>query len=153
MNQIVAAGAAFLLALMFLGLGRKPQNLFKTRLSKQLSLQTKSLVSSPKKSKEPKFKTESFVWQIPKTVKQKVLLRKKLRNLMSSCPEDRLLAVKTADKWGDFTVLPILRLGLRDFDSRVVIAAAHAISRFRGYPNKSKRRKKTTYPLNVSRIR
>ncbi len=72
---------------------------------------------------------------------------------MSSGPEDRLIAVNAAGKWGNLSVLPILRLGLRDVDSRVVITAAQAISRFRGCPNISTKKKSTRHPLNVSRMR
>ena len=94
---------------------------------------------------------ESCHFQVPKTEKEKFLLRKKLRNLISSGPDDRLIAINTAEKWGDLSILPILRLGLRDVDSRVVIQSAQAISRFRGSPKTFKQKKAIRYPLNASR--
>ena len=124
MNQLVAAGAAFFLALTLLGLGKKPKTLFKTKISENLIVQPSSLVIiSGGKQKENR-EIESFHFLLPKTEKQKFLLRKKLKNLISSGPGDRLIAVKTAQKWGDLSVLPILRLGLRDVDSRVVSQSA-----------------------------
>ena len=77
-----------------------------------------------------------------------------MKNLIASGPEDRLIAVNAAEKWGDLSVLPILRLGLRDVDSRVVIKSAQAISRFRGCPKVliKKKAKAIRYPLNASRI-
>ena len=96
---------------------------------------------------------ESFHCSLPKTEREKVFFRKKLKNWILSGPEDRLLAVNAAEKWGDFSVLPILRLGLRDVDSRVVIKAAKAISRFKGCPKTLTTKKVIRSPLNVSRMR
>ena len=154
MNQLVAAGAAFFLALTFLGLGRKPKTLLNTKTSENLTVQPSSLVIVPGGKQKVNRGIESVYFLLPKTEKEKFLLRKKLKNLIASGPEDRLIAVNTAEKWGDLSVLPILRLGLRDVDSRVVIKSAQAISRFRGCPLtlKLKQKKVINYPLNASRI-
>ena len=154
MNQLVAAGAAFFLALTLLGLGRKPKTLLNTKTSENLTVQPSSLVIVPGGKQKVKSGIESVHFLLPKTEKEKFLLRKKLQNLIESGPEDRLMAVKTAEKWGDLSVLPILRLGLRDVDSRVVIKSAQAISRFRGCPKvlKQKKAKAIRFPLNASRI-
>ncbi len=150
MNQLVAAGAAFFLALTLLGLRKKPKTLFSTQVSENLRVQPSSLVhfSGEKQKLNPGI--ESFHFLLPKTRKEKVLLLKKLKNLIVSGPEDRLIAVNTAGQWGDLAALPILRLGLRDFDSRVVIKSAQAISRFRGCPKTLKEKKVIRYPLNAS---
>ena len=64
-----------------------------------------------------------------------------------------MLAVKLASEWGDKSVLPILKLGLRDMDSRVVIQSAEAISKFKSHSINTNKLKKTIYPLNVFLMR
>ena len=154
MNQLVAAGTAFFLALTLLVLGRKPKTLLNTKTSENLTVQPSSLVIVPGGKQKVTSGIESVNFLFPKTEKEKFLLLTKLKNLIISGPEDRLIAVNTAEKWGDLSVLPILRLGLRDFDSRVVIKSAQAISRFKGCPKvlKQKKAKEIRYPLNASRI-
>ncbi len=154
MNQLVAAGAAFFLALTLLGLRKRPKNLFSTTYKANLPLQASSLVSSPGgTNKVNRVIDSSSHYSLPKTEQEKIFLRKKLKNLISSGPEERLLAINTAEKWGDLSVLPVLRLGLRDFDSRVVMKSAQAISRFRACPKILQKKKPICHPLNVSRMR
>ena len=63
-------------------------------------------------------------------------------------------AIEKAEQWGDSTVIPILKIGLRDSDSRVVIKAAKAISKFRNHPTIiSKSKVAITHPLNVFLMR
>ena len=153
MNQLVAAWVAFFLALTLLGFRRKPRNLFSTKFSEDISLQSLSLVIQSGGSDKENRGDESFNLLLPRTAQEKLLFRKKLKNLIESGPEDRLLAVNTAQEWGDPSVLPILRIGLRDSDSRVVIKSAQAISKFRGCPKVLKRKNSMSYPRNVSRMR
>jgi len=47
----------------------------------------------------------------------------------------RLQAIQLAHRWGDRSLLPLLRRGLRDPDPAVVRAAAAAIDRYRGRPS------------------
>ena len=153
MNQIAAAWVAFFLALTLLGFRRKPRNLFSTKFSEDISLQSLSFVIQSGGSDKENRGDESCNLLLPRTAKEKVLFRKKLKNLIASGPEDRLIAVNTAEKWGDSSVLPILRIGLRDSDSRVVIKSAQAISKFRGCPKVLKKKKSISYPRNVSLMR
>ncbi len=152
MNQIVAVGAAFFLSLILLGLGRKPKTLLNTKILGNLAVQASSFVIVPGGKQKENLEIDSLHFSLPKTKKEKFLLRKKLKNLIASGPDDRLIAVNTAEKWGDLSVLPILRLGLRDVDSRVVIKSAQAISRFRGCPKTLKDKKVIRPPLNAAKI-
>ena len=152
MNQLFAAGAAFVLAVTLLGFGKKPKNPFNTKVSESLPLSYSSLVVSSKKAREQKTTIDLVEFEFPATAREKFYLLQKLRELILSGPEERLLAVKMADKWSDIAVLPILRLGLRDFDSRVVIKSAEVISRFRGCPKLVQNKKSQTHPRNVSLI-
>ncbi len=81
-------------------------------------------------------------------------IKKELTKLISSNPDDRLLAIQIASKWGNKKAIPFLKRGLKDSDSRVVIASAAAISFYKG--NKIDLQKKSpTYrpPRNVSLMR
>ena len=66
---------------------------------------------------------------------------------------ERLIAVEIAGEWGDPSVIPILKIGLRDMDTRVVIKAAKAISKFRNQPIAKPTKQKISYPLNVFLMR
>ena len=156
MNQFLAAGAAFLVALALLGLGKKPKRLFIARPSEYFGLESSSLVlpSNGSESKQSDINQEKVSFDCPKTSKERCFLQKKLKKLISSNPEDRLLAVELASEWGDFSAIPILRLGLRDMDSRVVKRAAKGIDQFRGRSIKTISKKKSVrQPLNVSLMR
>ena len=80
--------------------------------------------------------------------------KKKLTKLFSGDPSDRLLAIQIASQWQNKKAIMFLRRGLKDFDSRVVIASAAAISSYKGktidVQNKSQ---VTRPPRNVSLIR
>ena len=58
--------------------------------------------------------------------------KKQLTKLISSNPNDRLLAIQIASQWDNNKALPFLKRGLKDFDSRVVIASAAGISSYKG---------------------
>ena len=80
--------------------------------------------------------------------------KKQLTKLISSNPNDRLLAIQIASKWEIKKAIPFLRLGLKDSDSRVVIASAAAISSHKGKTIDLKKQSQTSRPpRNVSRIR
>ncbi len=79
---------------------------------------------------------------------------KKLTKLFSSNPNDRLLAVQIASQWKNKKAIPFLRRGLKDSDSRVVIASAAAISSYRGKAFNLQRKSQTSRrPRNVSLMR
>ena len=73
-------------------------------------------------------------WQPPSTPGDVLALQKQLRAAMNAGPDDRLEAVTLAGRWGHRDLLPLLRRGLRDSDSRVVEAAAAALDGRRGAP-------------------
>ena len=79
---------------------------------------------------------------------------KKLTKLFSSNPDDRLLAIQIASQWKNRKAIPFLRRGLKDSDSRVVIASAAAISSYRGKAFNLQRKSQTSRrPRNVSLMR
>ncbi len=155
MNQFFAASAALVLALTLWGTGRRPKNLFITKFSKDLPVTQLSLVERSNKavSKQSAFSSSELVFQLPITPKDRISLKKTLRKLISQGPEERLLAVLTAEKWGDSSIVPILRKGLKDSDSRVVLTAAAAISKFKCCPKVDKSKNLVRHPLNVSLMR
>ena len=73
-------------------------------------------------------------WQPPSTPGEVLALQNTLRAAMNAGPDERLEAVTLAGRWGHRSVLPLLRQGLRDADSRVVEVAAAALDGRRGAP-------------------
>lgn len=62
----------------------------------------------------------------------RALLLRQLRLQLQGPTAWRLAAMTTASAWGDRSVLPLLRRGLRDADHRVVLAASAGMAGFRG---------------------
>ena len=80
--------------------------------------------------------------------------KKQLTKLISSNPSDRLLAIQIASKWKNKKALPFLRRGLRDSNSRVVIASAAGISFHKGKTIDLHKKSQTSRPpRNVSLMR
>ena len=80
--------------------------------------------------------------------------KKQLTKLISSNPSDRLLAIQIASKWKNKKALPFLRRGLRDSDSRVVIASAAGIAFHKGKTIDLHKKPQTSRPpRNVSLMR
>ena len=80
--------------------------------------------------------------------------KKQLTKLISSTPRDRLLAIQIASEWKNKKALPFLRRGLRDSDSRVVIASAAGISFHKGKTTHFNKKSQTSRPpRNVSLMR
>lgn len=90
-------------------------------------------------------------WQPPATSGEVLALQKQLRAAMNAGPDERLEAVTIAGRWGHRALLPLLRRGLRDADSRVVEAAAAALHGRRGaaVPQAAKAGRP---PRNVARL-
>ena len=89
-----------------------------------------------------------------KTSLNSIETNKKLTRLISSSPNDRLLAIQIASQWKNKKALPFLRRGLKDSDSRVVISAAAAISSYKGKTiDLQKKPQASRPPRNVSLIR
>ena len=79
---------------------------------------------------------------------------KKLTKLICSNPNDRLLAIQIASQWKNKKAISFLRRGLKDSDSRVVIASASAISSYKGHTiNLKKKSQVSRPPRNVSLMR
>ena len=110
------------------------------------------LVIEPAASPEPPASSEVAAWQPPATARDKVVLQNQLRLRMDQGPDQRLEAFRLAARWGGAQALPILRRGLRDSDSRVVLEAAAAMESLRSVraiqPAASARP-----PRNVARMR
>jgi len=80
--------------------------------------------------------------------------KKQLTKLISSNPNDRLLAIQIASQWENKKAIPFLRRGLKDSDSRVVIASAAAISSYKGKAISYQKYSQTSRPpRNVSLMR
>jgi len=92
------------------------------------------------------------LWQPPADARESRLLLLCLRSAMQEGPEQRLEAVTIAGLWGHRSVLPLLRRALHDSDSRVVEAAAAAISPLRG-ASKPSPVQASRPPRNVARMR
>ncbi len=159
MNQVFAGGLALIIALI-LWISKKQSktsvffNLKKDSFSN--SQESKSLVinkklKNPKQTRLVNKKIEPF---LNVTSLNSIEIKKKLTKLISSNPDDRLLAIEIASQWENKIVIPFLRRGLKDSDSRVVIASAAAISSYKGKNiNVRKKPQASRLPRNVSLMR
>ncbi|KGG13551.1 MULTISPECIES: HEAT repeat domain-containing protein [Prochlorococcus] len=156
MNQFFAVTAALIVGLTLWGLGKKPKILFRSVFDEVLPLETNERVIVKEKFKtEELSSTDCFLedWTAPRTAKERLLLKKNLFRLISLGPSERLYAVQIAKQWGHASVLPILRRGLKDSDSLVVISAAEGMTKFRNASKTLKAHKVSRLPLNVSLMR
>jgi len=154
MQNVLVPGAVGLLA-VFLWLQRKP-------LKPMLSSTDASAVAQLNRTQlelvieaEQLSKIEDVdlsAWTSPVTAQETISLQKALRFGMNSGPEERLLAVRQAARWGHRSVLPLLRRALRDSDPRVVESAAQSIEPFRSTPHRTVVQAARP-PRNVSRMR
>tara|TARA_Y100001968_G_scaffold167301_1_gene153221 strand:- start:31 stop:513 length:483 start_codon:yes stop_codon:yes gene_type:complete len=160
MNQVFAGGLALIIALIFWSSKKqsKPSAFFKSQKDSftkgQLSLTSLVVEKNLKNHNSSKLnnkKSKTFKHQISLN---SIETRKKLIKLISSNPNDRLLAIEIASKWRNNKALPFLRRGLRDSDSRVVIASAAAISFHKGKTiDLSKKSQTSRPPRNISLMR
>ena len=161
MNQVLAGTTALILALVLWGLGKKPRTALASKTDQGLlgvtNHQNPALVlnNSSNTRNNQKNSNLELEWQPPKTIQEKILIRQKLKHLINGCPEERLQAIIIADLWGNKTVLPILRRGLKDADSKVVKASAKALEKYKGVssnqqPHESEARRP---PRNVALMR
>ena len=160
MNQVFAGGIALIIA--FILWSAKQQSKGSTFLKSQKDaspernttvsfVQTKKII--PQKSSKSVTKTTSKP-NSSKALINSLEIKKKLTKLISSNPNDRLLAIQIATQWSDKQALPFLRRGLKDSDSRVVIASAAGISSYKGKTIALKKKSQASRPpRNVSLIR
>ncbi len=156
MNQIFTAGAAFLVILCLLGLGRKPKKFFSLLKETPIPIAKNELVDSSNKDKSIEkvhHENDYSKWIPPTNPKDRMDLRKKLFRYIQLGPIERMYAVQIANKWADVSLLPILRRGLKDSDSRIVVCSAEGISRFRSISKDRKPQTSSRAPRNVFLMR
>ena len=158
MTEIFLGIIALIITLSIWVLGKKQyKNLSKisnktfSNISNQESIQL--VQSDPKQKITICNQYKKRLPDIPSNSRERIYLRKKLFKLITSGPEDRLFAVEMASKCGDKLLLPILRRGLKDSDSRIIIAAAKGIEKYRKFPTPSKSQSRKRPPRNIFLMR
>ena len=164
MTQLLAGGAALVLMAVLWGLGRRPGKVLLRSTDAasvaainraQLGVVETVLTEDNSTSSVEPVSAEMAAVQFrpPAGVSERIALERQLRQAMDQGdPLLRLDAIVTAGAWGHGNVLPLLRRGLRDADSRVVEAAAAAIARHRG-ATKVPEILAARPPRNVARMR
>ncbi len=160
MNQVFVGGIALIIAFILWGTKKKSKGTPFLKSQKDSLPNSNGTVSFVQKAnvinqKEPKrtknLKSDPFSNQ-PSL--NSIEINKKLTKLISSNPNDRLLAIQIASQWQNKKAIPFLRRGLKDYDRRVVIASASAMSAYKGKTiNLQKQSQASRPPRNVSLIR
>ena len=160
MNQVYAGAIALIIAFTLWASKKQSkgspffksqQDSFQNRNATSSFVQKKKLINqkeaeSPKKSQSNPFSKQPSLNSIE--------INKKLTKLISSNPNDRLLAIQIASQWENKKAIPFLRRGLKDSDSRVVIASAAGISFYKEKSiNLQKKSQNYRPPRNVSLMR
>ena len=160
MNQVFAGGLALIIALILWSSKKqsKASAFFKSQKDSftKAKLSSASLVieKSLQNKKSPKLNNKKLESFKPQLSLNSIETKKQLTRLISSNPNDRLLAIQIASQWENIKALPFLRIGLRDSDSRVVIAAAAGISSYKGKTIDLHKKSQTSRPpRNVSLMR
>jgi len=160
MNQVFAGGLALIIAFIFWNSKKNTKlspffksyknSLSNPQESSSLVLENK-LTTNKKIGKLKNQKSKPFsIDPLAKSIKTKQTLNK----LISSNPDDRLLAIEIADQWNNPKAIPFILKGLKDSDKRVVVAAAKAISSFKGKTIALRKTSQTSRPpRNVSLMR
>ena len=160
MNQVFAGGLALIIALILWSSKKqsKASAFFKSQKDSfsKAQVASSSLVINKnletKKSTNLNNKKSKFF--LPQPSLNSIETKKQLNKLISSNPNDRLLAIQIAIQWNNNKALPFLRRGLKDSDSRVVIASATGISSYKGKTiDFNKKPQVSRPPRNVSLIR
>ena len=157
MNQIFLSGIALIIAFILWSSKKQSKSsvFFKSQSDSIKNINgTNSLVqtrnsTNPKKNNNLKYKPFS-----DKASLNSIETKKQLNKLISGNPDDRLLAIQIASQWENIKAIPFLRRGLKDYDSRVVIASAAGISSYKGknmYLHKKSQASRP--PRNVSLMR
>ena len=160
MNQVLAGGIALIIAFILWSSKKQSKgtpflksqkNSFQNRnttfsfVQKRKLINQKATVSLNNLNSKP-FSNQPLINSIE--------IKKKLTKLISSNPNDRLLAIQIASQWDNNKAIPFLRRGLKDFDRRVVIASANAISSYKGKTiDLNKKSQVSRPPRNVSLMR
>ena len=160
MNQVFVGGIALIIAFILWGSKKqskgspffKPQKDTLQKANATYSfVQKNKLINQKKPESLKKLKAKPFLNQ---SSLNSIEINKKLTKLFSSNPNDRLLAIQIASQWENRKAIPFLRRGLKDSDSRVVIASAAAISSYKGTSiDLQKKSQSSRPPRNVSLMR
>jgi hypothetical protein len=160
MNQVFAGGLALIIALILWSSKKqsKASAFFKSQensFSKaQISLSSLVIDESLQNQKSTKLNNKKSKFFSPQPSLNSIETKKQLNKLISSNPNDRLLAIQIASQWNNKKALPFLRRGLKDSDSKVVIASAAGISYYKGKNiDLHKKSQAPRPPRNVSRMR
>ena len=160
MNQVFAGGLAVIIALILWS--SKKQSKASAFLKSQKDPFSKTEVTlssfvidkSLRKQKSTKLKRKQSKSSLKPNSLNSIETKKQLIKLISSNPSDRLLAIQIASQWNNNKALPFLRRGLKDSDSRVVIASADGISSYKGKTiDLLKKSQESRPPRNVSLMR
>ncbi len=164
MNQLLAGGAALVLMAVLWGLGRRPGKVLLRSTDAasvaainraQLGVVEAVLTKEGGTSSVAAVSADTAPAQFlsPVGASERIALERQLRQAMDQGDSMlRLDAILKAGAWGHVSVLPLLRRGLRDADSRVVEAAAAAIARHRG-ATRVPAIQQARPPRNVARMR
>jgi len=98
------------------------------------NLSSKKLINNNKNNNKNISKKNSFSYKHEDTIYSefdKKALRNKMFKLFQSHKEDKLKALKIAEKLADKSILPILRRGLKDTSPEVVEISANLIRNFK----------------------
>ncbi|MGC6482121.1 MAG: HEAT repeat domain-containing protein [Synechococcus sp.] len=136
----VGGAAAVVLAAVLYAVGRRPSKPFLRNpdvtsvaaLNRAQMELVQAAADDAQPTPAPDGQEASTDWQAPTSPAQVRALLNQLRAAMNGGPDQRLQAVLLAGCWGHRALLPLLRRGLRDADSRVVVAAASALDGRRG---------------------
>ena len=160
MNQVFAGGLALIIALILWN-SKKQSNASGFFKSQKFSFSKDHLTASAlvidknlKNIPSTKLNSRKFTPFSQPNSFNSIETQKQLTKLISSNPSDRLLAIQIATQWKNKKALPFLRRGLKDSDSRVVIASASGISSYKRQAiDLSKEAQAPRPPRNVSLIR
>ena len=160
MNQVILSGIALIIAFILLSSKKqsKASAFFKSNkdtlknFNATRSLVQKKNIINPRKNENQKNLKSNCISGHPSL--NSIETKKKLTKLISGKPNDRLLAIQIASQWDNKKALPFLRRGLKDSDSRVVIASAAGISSYKGKTiDLHKKSQASRPPRNVSLMR
>ena len=159
MNQVFAGGLALIIALILWSSKKqsKASAFFKSQKESFSKAQVSTALvieKSLQNKKSPKLNNKKSEPFTPQLSLNSIETKKQLTRLISSNPNDRLLAIQIASQWENNKALPFLRRGLKDSDSRVVIASAAGISSYKGKTiDLHKKSQASRPPRNVSLMR
>ena len=158
MNQVFAGGLALIIALILWSSKKQPKSssFFKAKKDAFLNTEVQSSLIIDRclqNQKSERLNNKKSTFFSNQSSINPIKTKKQLTKLISGNPNDRLLAIQIASKWGNKKAIPFLKRGLKDSDCRVVIASAAAISSFKGHTFDLKRTQASRPPRNVSLMR